>query len=160
MHGIAGMVVMATYLRVKLRLGSEVQQQADLEVRRSQIAVHLSCSGFVEFVRRFDFHDKLVVHHYVKALSREFFAFVHHTNGKLARDSMTSGQQFSLECHRVDVFVKAKPQGVVNLVKRSDHRMRQLFFDEFSTRHRAKLSLTARKTSSKDRQSRPFAGFL
>ena len=113
----------ATVRTIKLGFRTEVQQEANLEVRRAQVVINLSQRSSVKFGRRLDLYNELVVDHHVQALLGELFALVHDTNPDLAPYRMAAASEFSFQRQNVDVLEEPVAQCVVHFVERADDRV-------------------------------------
>jgi len=75
---------------MELRLEAEVQEQSNLEIARSQIAVDLALCPSVESDGRFAFDNQLFVDDHVQPLHSDLCALVANNEADLALDAVAT----------------------------------------------------------------------
>ena len=75
----------------------KVEQQPNLEIRRSQITQELTGGASRPFTRRLGLDDKSFVHDHVHAVCRELETLVEDADIDFTTHAVTSGQEFTLE---------------------------------------------------------------
>ena len=103
-----------------------MQHEPHFEVRTSQVVEQLPRGCFGQLARRLAFYDHFVIDKHVQPLPSHLFAFVEDADENLPGDVMASPAQFKFQRPHVDRFEKAVPELVVNFVKGTDNRSREL----------------------------------
>ena len=95
----------------------------------------------MQFVGGLDLDHDAIVDDHIETLLAELLTFVHHRDPDLASHFVRSRQQLALESLEVKVLEEAISKGVVNLEKRADYRVNQLFDAEWRSAHPPKSRL-------------------
>ena len=75
-------------LPVKLRLGSEMKQEPNLEPASPEVTVELSNRNRMELIRRLYFDDKFPIHNHVESLNAHLLAFIYDLYRDFASNTM------------------------------------------------------------------------
>jgi hypothetical protein len=121
--------VLADYA-MKVGLATEMQEQPDFEIRRTEIAEELKICRGMEMLGRLDLDDDLLVNDDVQRLSRERFAAIVHHHGDLAVYAMALGNEITLEGQRVDELPVPKPELAMHVAKGIEDRARYCSVEE------------------------------
>ena len=81
------------------------------------------------------FDYQLLVDDHVEALARQLGALVHHANTAFAGDAVAEIAKLAIESGSVDVLEEAVAEGVIDLVERANHRLRQSLLQQLAARH-------------------------
>lgn len=126
----------ATDYPVELWLRTKVQNEPELEIGRFEVVVKLSSSGPVDVPGRLRFYDQFLVYNQVESLGSEFLTLVKDVNWHFPRNSVSSLEKLPLKRRYVEPFEEAESEVVVNLIKRSNHRMGELPLEKLDARHK------------------------
>lgn len=119
---------------MKVGLATEMQQQPDFKIRRTEIAEELEvCSG-MQMLGRLDLDDDLLVDDHVQRLPRQRFAPIVHHHGDLALDAMAFGNQIALQGQGVDELSIPEPELAMHVAKGIEDRARYCSVEERCSR--------------------------
>src|SRR5262249_20628310 len=100
----------------ELGFATEVEQESDFEVSRTEVAEQLRGGG-MKALRRLGFDNDLFVDDEVDYLSCECFALVVHHHSDLAIHAMPSRHELPLESAKVNQLTVAEAERAVDFVK-------------------------------------------
>jgi len=86
-------------------------------------------------MRGLDLHNKDAVHDHVQPLDAELLTLVGDAYAHLAPNIVAAGTKLALHGPDIDVFQKPVAQRVVDLVERTDHRVREVRLNQRFRRH-------------------------
>ena len=112
-------------------LGAEVEEQADLEIGCSEVAVYLPPGLGMELQCGLHFYHEPVVDDQVETLGAECYSLVAHDDADLSRHTKSRCRNFTFERRRINLLEKAEAQGVVDIVERPDDGTREPLLDEW-----------------------------
>ncbi len=132
--------LVGTDLSVESRLGTKMEKKSHFQIGCSKVVEQLTSGVFGELGARLGFHYDLFVHDHVYPLYAKLFPFVNDSSPDLARHMMSARQELTLQRHHVEMFQKSKPEVVVNLEERPDHRAGEGFFNQVSVRQAPRMA--------------------
>jgi hypothetical protein len=113
---------------VEARLKSKMQQEPNLEIGCAKIIQQLTLGDTGKLNARLRFDDEALIDDHVDSLHGEDVPLVRHVDTDLPRDVMAPLEQFTLECHNVNMLEKAESKRVVHLEERANDRTRESLF--------------------------------
>ena len=113
---------------IESRLGPEVTQQGNFQVRRAEIVVDLPRCGWMQLIASLDLDDERVVDDHVEPILRELFPLEKKPHSHLSPNAMPTLRERSLHRETVRRLQKSKAEPIVDMKKRPNHRVCEAFF--------------------------------